>query len=92
MMSSDQRTEWPSKLLTDRRVIPFWDDRKLLGNWYAMFKEFSKGSGNVVWDAFFVYDSASRWTDQPSGLIAWGSTIVSHKNQLSEAVAASLRR
>ena len=92
MMTSDQRAEWPSKLLTDRRVTHFWDDRKLLGNWYATFREFSKGSGNAVWDAFFVYNSDSRWTDQPSGLIGWGSTIISHKNQLAEAVAASLHR
>jgi hypothetical protein len=92
MMTSDQREEWPSKLLTDRRVTQFWDDRKLLGNWYGTFKEFSTGSGKVVWDAFFVYDSDSRWTDQPSGLIGWGSTIISHKNQLAEAVAASLHR
>ena len=92
MMTSDQRAEWPSKLLTDRRVTHFWDDRKLLSNWYAMSKEFSKGSGDVVWDAFFVYNSDSKWTDQPSGLIAWGSTIISHKSQLAEAVAASLHR
>jgi hypothetical protein len=92
MMTSDQRAEWPSKLLTDRRVTHFWDDRKLLGNWYAMFREFSKAPGDVVWDAFFVYNSDSRWTDHPSGLIGWGSTIISHKNQLAEAVAASLNR
>ena len=60
MMTSDRREEWPSKLLTDRRVTHFWDDKKLLGNWYAMSKEFSKGSGKVVWDAFFVYRFDSR--------------------------------
>ncbi len=92
MMTSDQRSEWPSKLLTDARVTNFWDERKLLGNWYAKFKEFSKGTGDAVWDAFFVYSSDSRWTDRPSGLIAWGSTIISHKNQLAEAVASSLSR
>jgi hypothetical protein len=92
MMSSDQRSQWPSIMLTDGRVTHFWDDRKLLGNWYAMFKEFSKASGDAVWDAFFVYGSGSRWTDQPSDLIGWGSTIISHKTQLAEAVAASLNR
>jgi hypothetical protein len=92
MMTSDQRSQWPSKLITDSRVIHFWDEKKLLGNWYATFKEFSKGLGDVVWDAFFVYSSDSRWTDRPSGLIGWGSTIISHKNQLAEAVASSINR
>jgi hypothetical protein len=92
MMSSDQRSQWPSNLITDRRVTHFWDERKLLGKWYSTSKEFSKGPGDVVWDAFFVYGSDSRWTDQPSGLIGWGSTIISHKNQLAETVASSLNR
>ena len=92
MMTSDQRSQWPSKLLTDSRVVHFWDDKKLLGNWYSMFKEFSKASGDAVWDAFFVYDSKSQWTDQPSGLIGWGSTIIGNKNRLAEAVASSFNR
>jgi hypothetical protein len=92
MMKSDQRTEWSSKLLADRRVTQFWDDNKLLGDWYAAFRQFSKASGHTVWDAFFVYNADSTWTDQPSGLIGWGSTIISHKNQLAEAVTSALRR
>lgn len=92
MMASDQRSQWPSRLLTDGRVTHFWDDKKILGNWYAAFKEFSKTSGDAVWDAFFVYNSHSLWTDRPSGLIGWGSTIISHKDQLADAVASSLRR
>jgi hypothetical protein len=92
MMTSDQRSQWPSKLLTDSRVVHFWDDRKILGNWYATFKEFSKASGDTVWDAFFVYNADSMWTDQPSGLIGWGSTIIGNKNRLAEAVTSSLHR
>jgi hypothetical protein len=92
MMKSDQRAGWSSKLLTDSRVIHFWDDNKLLGNWYATFREFSKGSGDTVWDAFFVYNADSTWTNQPSGLIGWGSTIISHKNQLAEAVTSALKQ
>ncbi len=92
MMNSDQRAEWSSKLLTDSRVTHFWDDNKILGNWYATFREFSKRSGDTVWDAFFVYNSDSMWTDQPSGLIGWGSTIIGHKNQLAEAVKSALKR
>jgi hypothetical protein len=92
MMKSDQRSEWSSKLLTDRRVIQFWDDNKLLGDWYAAFRQFSPAQGGTVWDAFFVYSADSTWTDQPSGLIGWGRTIISHKNQLAEAVTTALRR
>jgi hypothetical protein len=92
MMTSDQRSQWPSRLLTDRRVSHFWDDGKTLGNWYATFKEFSKGPSDTVWDAFFVYNADAMWTDQPSGLIGWGSTIISHKNQLAEAVTSALKQ
>ena len=70
MMTSDQRAEWPSKLLTDRRVTHFWDDGKLLGNWYATFKEFSKGSGKGsvgcvfrLWLRFKV-DRSAVWFDR----------------------------
>ena len=92
MMTSDQRSQWPTGLLMDGRVTHFWDDKKLVSNWYATFKEFSKRPGDAVWDAFFVYSPDSRWTNQPSGLIGWGSTIISHKNQLADAVGVLLRR
>ena len=90
MMKSDQRAEWSAKLLTDARVIQFWDDSRLLGNWYATFKEFSKGSGDTVWDAYFSYNADSTWINHPSGLIGWGTPIITHKTQFLESVVALL--
>ena len=90
MMTSDQRSRCPSKILTDGRVAQFWDEGRVLGTWYGKSKNF--GSNDVVWDAFFVYGSQTKWADQPSGLIAWGSAIISNRTQLAEAVANSVGR
>ncbi len=92
MLPSDERSEWPAKLLTDERVTHFWDEKRVLGNWYRTFKEVSKGPDDVVWDAFFVYRTESVWTDQPSGLLGWGRPIITHKKQFLESVASSVKR
>jgi hypothetical protein len=91
MMPNDSRAKWRPTLLTDPRVIDRWDEPKALGTWYArrttairsqLTADSKWGDGDVLWDAFLLYDSDGRWDDAPSGLIHWGRTIVASRETL----------
>ena len=97
MYPTDQRENWPADVLTDPRVVHFWDEGKTVGRWYMsrieqMQHARTPGSaglgGNTLWDAYLVYGPESRWSDAPGGLRRWGRTILGTQEALREAVAA----
>ena len=93
MIITDSKSRWPSGALTDRRVIHFWDRHRLVGGWYGQGLSNERGSGKVVWDAYYLYGPNSRWDGAPSDLEGWGSTILGTRAQLRrELMAVAARR
>lgn len=88
MVERDARALWPADALTDRRVVHFWDEHRLLGTWYGRHPDYLKSS-LVLWDAYLLYGRASRWDDQPSHLVSWGRTILRTREQLKADLAAA---
>lgn len=95
MVPGDARSEWPRKLLTDPRVEHWWDESKALGTWYAsrttsmrdeLTPESKWNDGEVLWDAYLLYDADSRWEgeDGPTHLIHWGRTVVAARGTLEK--------
>jgi len=99
MYPTDLRERWPADVLTDSRVVHFWDEPKSVGRWYGeRFQQIesrvapgSSGLGGaILWDAYLVYGPESRWEDSPTGLRRWGRTIVRTQEALREAVTELL--
>lgn len=92
MIFTDAIRRWPEKLMTDPRVIHFWDDQKILGRWFGRHPEYLKHEGQapisdrVYWDAYLLYAGDSRWIDKPDHLVSWGGTIVSRRDQIKPDV------
>lgn len=83
MVGGDSRSRWPEDLLTDPRVMHFWDDRKALGRWYGRHPDYGGSTDAVVWDAYLLYRSGAAWGDDgPSQLESWGRTIVQTREGL----------
>ena len=100
MYPTDLRERWPADVLTDRRVVHFWDEPKNVGRWYAEREKDiesrvapdSSGLGQpVLWDAYLVYGRESRWDEAPTELHRWGRTILSTKESLGEAAESLLQ-
>jgi len=92
MYPGDERSKWPSGLLTDPRVAHFWDEQKVVGAWFGKrtdYLELSKG--NVLWDAFLLYGAESRWDDKPSHLVSTGRTIVAKREELRKSLPPLLK-
>ena len=101
MFGGETRDDWSADLLTDPRVIHWWDEGKTVGRWYmprvdAMRSAMSPQSvglaGNVLWDAYIVYGPEARWGDQPTGLRRWGRTILRTQEGLRDAFEALLKK
>lgn len=97
MYPTDQRENWPADVLTDPRVVHFWDEGKTVGRWYmsriehmqyARTPDSAALGGNILWDAYLVYGPESQWSDAPGGLRRWGRTILGTQEALRDAVAA----
>ena len=91
MLPADSRAKWPADLLADSRVIHRWDEPKATGTWYGKRTDGMKpqlafgsawGNGEILWDAYLLYDADARWDDAPTSLIHWGRTIVAGRETL----------
>jgi hypothetical protein len=92
MYPGDERSKWPSGLLTDPRVAHFWDEQKIVGTWFGKHPDYSGLSkGQVLWDAFLLYGAESRWDDKPSHLISTGRTIVAKREELRKSLPPLLK-
>lgn len=93
MYRGDERSKWPSDLLTDPRVVHFWDEQKVVGTWYGKHADYlDLSQGNVLWDAFLLYGADSRWDDKPSHLMSAGRTIVAKREDLRKGLQTLLSK
>lgn len=81
MYPGDERSTWPSGLVSDPRVTHYWDEQKVVGNWCpANSKEGSPG--DVLWDEFLLYPKGAKWADVATKPITWGAPIVKDHEKL----------
>ena len=92
MYPGDAESKWPDRLLTDPRVEHRWDEPKAAGRWFlANLRSLrpSRGGARVfpqrtdaLWDSYLLFDRDGSWSDTPSGLLSWGSTVMDTRAQL----------
>jgi hypothetical protein len=97
MYPGDARSKWPAGLLTDPRVLHFWDEQRVSGTRYlahlpALLErrapETMQPSADAMWDAFYVYRPGDRWRDPVPVPVSWGYPImVTHQELLSQVDA-----
>jgi hypothetical protein len=101
MYPSDTRSKWPAALLTDPRVLHYWDEQRLSGTRYlahlpAMIArrapETMQPSADAMWDAFFVYAPGNRWQDPVPVPVSWGYPIMVTRDELLRQVDALLTK
>jgi hypothetical protein len=73
-------------LIPDRRVVHYWDQQKDVGRWfYGLVPTDTRG--DIEWDAFYLYDRDSIWSDRPTSMLTWGRTILTDRRKLLDQVA-----
>jgi len=89
MLPGDSRVRWDPSLLTDPRVVHYWDIEAEIGRWFGQNQDaigFSYFSGAVVWDAYLLFGPQAQWTDVPNPLESFGFTVLADKDELAAAI------
>ncbi|HXE74869.1 MAG TPA: hypothetical protein VNN18_04425 [Candidatus Xenobia bacterium] len=81
MFPGDARAEWPPELLSDPRVIHFWDEEKKLGRYY-LERHKVPHYDEALWDTWILYPAGATWEDEPPTPVSWGNTIIRTRHQL----------
>jgi hypothetical protein len=90
MLPGDSRERWAPTLLTDPRVVHYWDTEAEIGRYFGQNQEaigFTYFSGAIVWDAYLLFGPEAQWTDVPTPLESFGFTVLADKDDLAQAVA-----
>lgn len=89
MLPADARERWDPSLLTDPRVVHYWDAEAEIGRWFGEHRDeigFSYFSGAVVWDAYLLFGPDAEWREVPVPLESFGFTVLADKEELADAI------
>ena len=101
MYPGDARSKWSPALLADPRVSHYWDQQRTVGTAYlatlpAMLARRAAATmpptGDVMWDAFFVYAPDDRWQEPLPAARAWGYPIMVTRDDLVREIDELLRK
>jgi len=101
MYPGDARSKWSPTLLTDRRVVHYWDEARVIGRLYLprlpeMIDRRATATlqptGDALWDAFFLYPADSRWADPVPLPVRWAYPIMATRDQLRREVDGLLEK
>lgn len=87
MYPGDARSEWPKGLLSDSRVIQFWDEGKSLGRFYERHLQ----QTGIVWDTYVLYDPQATWEEKPSPPAGWGRPVIVTRHKLEQELQPYLQ-
>lgn len=91
MLFGDSRDRWVGDGLTDPRVRHYWDEQKVVGNWYSANVTHDPGT---TWDFYAVYAPEAQDLATPTSMgggAHGGGSIIAHHDQLQTAISPLLR-
>jgi hypothetical protein len=89
MLYGDSRDRWDAGGMTDARVQHFWDEHKVIGDWFSSDVLHQDGT---TWDFYAVYGPDATWGAEPPKALSQGGTIISRRSQLQSAITPVLRQ
>lgn len=101
MFPGDARDRWRADLLTDPRVLHYWDEQRSVGSlyfqnltqiWDRRAPETITPQDLILWDAYLLYPPDAQWTDRPPDLVSWGATILQTSERLTRDLQNLLTR
>jgi hypothetical protein len=92
MLPTDARSRWSwtGGVLTDSRVVHFWDEQRTLGRWFARQENPQDETPGIVWDAFYLYGPDARWDAKLEPPVASGATVRDEADKLREKLVPLL--
>jgi hypothetical protein len=85
MLPTDARSRWrwTNNAVNDPRVKHYWDEDRLVGQWFAAEVE---GYEGIVWDAYYLYGPEANWGNEEPLLLSSGYTVYDGRESLLESI------
>ncbi len=92
MVPSDARSRWAwtGGVLSDPRIVNFWDEKKKVGRFFAG-KNPDTDDPDVVWDAYYLYGPDAEWESKPEPVISTGATVRAEADELKNRLVPLLK-
>jgi hypothetical protein len=90
MVSTDERSKWPKDVLTDSRVVHFWDEGRVAGRWYE--QNVTRRGEPVEWDAYFLYGPEAAWGEEPPKHVSSGRPIIFSRDRFRDDLSKLMKR
>jgi hypothetical protein len=81
---------WTGGVLTDSRATHFWDEKRMVGRWFAKQENSEDSNPAIVWDAFYLYGPDARWDSKPEPLVTNGVTVRDEADELKSKLVPLL--
>jgi hypothetical protein len=93
MLPTDGRAGWAltSRVIADPRVQHFWDEKRLVGHWYAAMENRGESDSGIAWDAYYLYGPDAQWNAQPDPLLSSGNPVRNQFDELRRSLVPMLR-
>lgn len=86
MLFGDSRSKWDGDGMADPRVVHYWDEKKVVGNWYSANVTHRQ---DTTWDFYALYGPKATDLNKP---LARGSTIIGSHADLAASIQPLLTR
>lgn len=80
MLFGDSRSKWDGDGMADPRVVHYWDEKKVVGNWYSANVTHRQ---DTTWDFFALYGPNATDLTKP---LDRGSTIIGSHADLAASI------
>ena len=93
MLPTDARSRWgwTAGVISDPRVLHYWDEHRILGRWFAQQENPENADDGIVWDAYYLYGPEATWESKPEPLISSGATVQDEADELKRKIATLLK-
>lgn len=83
MQAGDSRERW-RPVMTDGRVVNYWDEQRVSGRFFANGPGYRYGA---IYDWYFLFRADAAWSDRPTGQVGAGTTVIAKADALRQTVA-----
>lgn len=90
-MDARARWSWTGGVLNDPRTVHFWDEKKIVGRWFAQQGNPEDSDNGIVWDAYYLYGPDAQWDSKPEPVIGSGATVRSGADELKNQLVPLLK-
>ena len=88
MLGPDSRSAWDGSVLSDFHVKQYWDEQRIVGQWFAQNVNLYRGT---AWDVYYLYGPEATWDTVPGPLIGTGNPIIAQSDTLEAQIAPLLQ-